>query len=324
MSQLERIYRIEQMLLNAPLVSFEEMLAALEVSPATLKRDLSYLRDRLHAPIVYDRFKGGYLLAEDPKRGRHRLPGLWFSPKEIQALLTMHHLLQDLETGGLLGPHIQPLLQRVQSLMDTGARDAVQVEQRVRLIPAGLRRQTDLQTFEMVGNALMMRKRLDLTYEGRHRREVTQRQVSPQRLVHYRDNWYLEAWCHASDGMRKFALDAIRQAVMSEETAQEIPLPDIEQQMSEGYGVYAGGVVRVARLRFNADAARWVRHEIWHAKQKQTLNHDGSLDLELPYVNDTELVMDVLRHGENVEVLAPPELRETVARRLKASSTLYD
>jgi predicted DNA-binding transcriptional regulator YafY len=138
------------------------------------------------------------------------------------------------------------------------------------------------------------------------------------------DDWYLEVWCHASDGMRKFALDDIRQAVMSKQTAQGIPLPDIEQQMSEGYGVYAGGLVRVAHLRFNDDAARWVRHEIWHAKQKQTLNDDGSLDLELPYVNDTELVMDVLRHGENVEVLAPLELRQTVARRLKASSTLYD
>ena len=33
--------------------------------------------------------------------------------------------------------------------------------------------------------------------------------------------------------------------------------------------------------------------------------------------NATELVMDVLRHGPEVEVLAPPELREAVRERLR-------
>ena len=52
MSRHERFYRIDQLLNQHGVVSFETLQAALEVSRATLKRDLQFLRDRFHAPIV--------------------------------------------------------------------------------------------------------------------------------------------------------------------------------------------------------------------------------------------------------------------------------
>ena len=323
MSQLERLYRIEQMLLNAPAVSFERLQETLEVSRATLKRDLAYLRDRLHAPIEYDRFAGGYKMGAPRRDQRYQLPGLWFSPQEIRALLTMHHLLRELDSGGLLAPHVQPLLERIQSLMGSGPADAEQVTARVKLINASQHRHTDPAAFEVVGNALMMRKRLRFSYEGRHRNEVTQREVSPQRLSYYRENWYLDAWCHDKQALRKFALDAMREPVMSEEAAHELPLDEVNRQLAEGYGVYFGGQTQTARLRFNAAAARWTRHEIWHPLQVTRELDDGALELSLPYSQPTELVMDILRHGENVEVLDPPALRQAVAERVQSMQALY-
>lgn len=323
MSQLERLYRIEQMLLNAPAVSFERLQETLEVSRATLKRDLAYLRDRLHAPIEYDRFAGGYKMAAPRREQRHQLPGLWFSPQEIRALLTMHHLLRELDSGGLLAPHVQPLLERIQSLMGSGQADAEQVTARVKLINASQHRHTDPAAFEVVGNALMMRKRLRFSYQGRHRNEVTQREVSPQRLSYYRENWYLDAWCHDKHSLRKFALDAMRDPVMSEEAAHELPLDEVNRQLAEGYGVYFGGQTQTARLRFNAAAARWTRHERWHPEQVTRELDDGALELSLPYSQPTELVMDILRHGENVEVLDPPALRQAVIERVRAMQALY-
>ena len=323
MSQLERLYRIEQLLLNSSTVSFDRMLEVLEVSRATLKRDLAYLRDRLHAPIEYDRFAGGYQLKAPRRSERHQLPGLWFSPQEIRALLTMHHLLRELDSGGLLAPHVQPLLKRIQSLMGSGPADAEQVTARVKLINASQHRHTDTTAFEVVGNALMMRKRLRFSYEGRHRNEISQREVSPQRLSYYRENWYLDAWCHDKQALRKFALDAMREPVMSEETAHELPLDEVNRQLAEGYGVYSGGPTQTARLSFNAAAARWIRHERWHPQQVTRELEDGRLELSLPYSHSTELVMDLLRHGDNVEVLEPPELRRAVIERVHAMQRLY-
>lgn len=321
MSQLERLYRIEQMLLNAPVVSFDRMLEVLEVSRATLKRDLAYLRDRLQAPIEYDRYAGGYKLGT-PRRGeRHQLPGLWFSPQEIRALLTMHHLLRELDSGGLLAPHVQPLLERITALIGSKQSAAAEITARIKLISASQHRQTDPVAFEIVGNALMMRKRLRFSYEGRHRNEVTQREISPQRLSYYRENWYLDAWCHGQQALRKFALDAMRNPIMSEDAAEELPLDQINR--AEGYGLYFGDSMQTARLRFSAASARWIRDERWHPQQIMRELEDGALEMSLPYSNPTELVMDLLRHGENVEVLAPAELRQALIERVDALQRLY-
>ena len=60
MTKTARVYKIEMLIRNRGHVSFQTMLDELEVSPATLKRDLDYLKDQLGAPIEYDRFLNGY------------------------------------------------------------------------------------------------------------------------------------------------------------------------------------------------------------------------------------------------------------------------
>ena len=72
-----------------------------------------------------------------------------------------------------------------------------------------------------------------------------------------------------------------------------------------------------AKLRFTPAAARWVATEQWHPQQKASTDDEGRYLLELPYANPTELVMDILRHGAEVEVLAPAELRQAVRRRTR-------
>ena len=58
MDQTERFYRIEQMLRDRGVAPIAAFLDTLEVSRATFKRDIEYMRDRLHAPIEWDRERG--------------------------------------------------------------------------------------------------------------------------------------------------------------------------------------------------------------------------------------------------------------------------
>ena len=113
MERLERFYKIDQ-LLNERRggASFGVLQQALGVSRATLKRDLEYMRERFNAPIEYDRDAKGYRYGKPATGPRFALPGLWFSPAEIQALLTMQQLLANLQPG-LLEPHVKPLLARL-------------------------------------------------------------------------------------------------------------------------------------------------------------------------------------------------------------------
>ncbi|MDP1897989.1 MAG: WYL domain-containing protein [Sulfurimicrobium sp.] len=45
--------------------------------------------------------------------------------------------------------------------------------------------------------------------------------------------------------------------------------------------------------------------------------------LEIPYSDDRELVMDILKYGPDVEVLAPDTLRERVKKLLKSAFSQY-
>ena len=325
MNQTERLYKIEQILHDRRLVSFIELQEELEVSRATLKRDLQFLRDRLNAPIVYDREANGYRFdVPDRYAPKHQLPGLWFNASEIHALLMMQQLLEGVQPG-LLGPHIAPLQTRLQSLLGSvGSQPeaTTEIARRVRILHAQKRR-AELRHFELIASTLLKRRRLKIRHFNRGRNEESEREISPQRLVHYRDNWYLDAWCHLRQDLRSFAIDAIRSAEMLDIAADEVTEDELSRVLAAGYGIFSGSETEWARLKFMPEQARWVIEEQWHPQQRTELLADGHLVLELPYANPTELVMDILRHGSGVEVLAPQSLRDSVRRELQQAMSNY-
>lgn len=324
MANTDRLYKIESMIRLKGCVSFRELREALEVSPATLKRDLEYLRSRLGAPIEYDASANGYRFGAGYRGQRHELPGLWFSERELYSLLMSQQLLGELDEGGLLSRHLAPLIDRIHQLLGSGDRSRAEaLLQRVKVVSA-LRRPVAREFFETVGEALTTRRRLSLRYLTRRRREVGLREVSPQRLVHYRSTWYLDAWCHRAEALRRFALDAMEQAVVRDLPALEVPLDQVREAMDAGYGIFAGGRRRWATLRFTPQAAQWISREEWHAEQQGRWRDDGSYELKLPYVDDNELLMDVMRQGADVQVLEPPELRAELRRRLRAALDSLD
>ncbi|MEO5698447.1 MAG: HTH domain-containing protein, partial [Burkholderiaceae bacterium] len=167
MDRTERFYKIELLLRSRGCVSFAALKSELGVSPATLKRDLQYLRDRLSAPIVYDAFDNGYRFeaptADARGAARHELPGLWFSENEIHALLTMHQLLAGLDDDGVLARHLQPLIDKLQGMLGTDEGSARELMRRVKVIGTA-RRRVPSRHFELLGSALLQRRRVALRY----------------------------------------------------------------------------------------------------------------------------------------------------------------
>lgn len=324
MDRTERFYKIDQLLSERRIVPFAMLADKLGVSRATIKRDLEYLRSRLNAPIVWDRDQGGYRFGE-PERGagKYELPGLWFSAAEIHALLTMQQLLVNLDAGGLLGPHIQPLLARLSGLLGTADNPREEIDKRIRIIGVAGRRMV-LEHFSVIGSALLRRRRLQLQYYVRSRDELTEREVSPQRLIHYRENWYLDAWCHVRDELRSFSLDAVRRAEMLDEPARDVPEKTLDRVLGAGYGIFSGSQVEWANLRFTPERARWVASEQWHPEQKGNFAADGSYVLEFPYSDHRELTMDILKFGADVEVLGPETLKKKVVEAITAALARYE
>lgn len=320
MDRTERFYRIEQMLHDQGVVGLECFLEHLGVSRATFKRDLDYLRDRLHAPIEWDRKARGYRLAPGGE-ARFELPGLWFNASEIHALLTMQHLLANLQPG-LLAAHIAPLQVRLDSLLEQGENAADEVRRRIRILHAAAR-PVEPRRFQLIAQALLNRRRLRLQHYNRAEDLRSERVASPQRLVYYRDNWYLDAWCHWRNALRSFAVDSLEDAAVQDDEAVSLAEDELNAALGAGYGIFAGQRLQTAVLRFTAQRARWVARECWHPRQAGGFEPDGAYRLELPYADDRELLMDILKYGPDVEVLAPQCLRGKVAQLLSQAGALY-
>lgn len=323
MDRSERFYKIEMLIRSRGCVHIDTLLSELEVSRATLKRDLQYLRERLNAPIEYDAQSNGYRFgAQSRGATKHELPGVWLSEHELHALLTLHQMLEGLDEGELLGRHLAPVFERIHAMLGLDEAAARELQRRIKLISTA-RRRSNTAHFELVCSAVLKGLRLDIGYRkrsgGAKGSQLDQREISPQRLVHYRHAWYLDAWCHRSAGLRRFALDAMESAQLLETKAQRLSLKTLEAELDRGYGIFAGGTEQWAELRFSPEAAAWVAQEEWHPKQQAERAGDGSLMLRLPYVDQTELLMDLLRHAGQVQVLAPAELAQAFAERLRAA-----
>jgi predicted DNA-binding transcriptional regulator YafY len=321
MDRTERFHKIESLLRQRKVVPIKDFMEELEVSRATFKRDIEYLRDRLHAPIEWDRSRAGYKFLDEESAAKFELPGLWFNASEIHALLTMQSLLKNVEPG-LLAPHVEPLIKRLRTLINAESRSVEEVDRRVRIISLGARG-LKLSFFESVALATLERKRLKIRYQSRSKNEETEREISPQRIVHYRSNWYVDGWCHLRNGIKTFSIDGMKSVSVLVAKAKAVPEAELDHHLTSSYGIFSGQPKAWAMLRFSAKAARWVGSEVWHPNQRSSYDNDGSYVLELPFNESRELVMDVLRYGPDVEVVAPSTLRREVHSALRSAANLY-
>ena len=319
MERTERFYKICKRLSKSRSSPSRTFLDELEISRPTFYRDIEYLKDRFNAPIQYDPVSRGYRF--DPGAERFELPGIWFTAREAHALLAFEHLLTEVQPG-LLKKILRPLHQRLERLFNKGDASLPEVNRRIRILTLG-KRVVEPNYFELISHAVLTRKRLAIRYHNRERDETTQREVSPQRLVHYRDNWYLDSYDHMRSDLRTFSLDAVEQVRVLEKAARDVSEERLDRELGSGFGIFAGSKTRIARLRFTSFRGRWIAKEQWHPQQSGEWQDDGSYVLEIPYTDDRELLMDILKYGADVEVLAPKNLRARVRDVLREAGQNY-
>lgn len=321
MDKFDRILQLHSLLSSRrTAIPLENLMARLECSRPTLFRTIAALKEMLNAPLVYDSEAGGYRYALEPGQEMFELPGLWFSAKELQALAIMQRLLRD-AGGGLLEEHLGALSRRLAQLTRDRRLNLGEAATRLRFPAIGGRPAG--QFFGTVASATLQRKRLWIEYHARSTDKTTDRRISPQRMVHYRETWYVDAWDEEKDALRSFSIDRIRRATILDEEAIDVEDERLDEHYASAYGIFGGKADKIAVLVFEAERARWVADELWHPKQQAMRRDDGRFELRIPYREERELVMDILRHGAAVEVVGPVSLRERVATELRVAANRY-
>jgi predicted DNA-binding transcriptional regulator YafY len=321
MDRYERILTLHRILKAARYpVDFEHLKQELDCSRATLYRDIAFLRDALGAPIDADADRHA-IAYNQQEAERFELPGLWLTSEELAALLAVHQMLA--RTGpGVLASALAPLRARIERLLsnqESGKRFELE---RIKVTGAAIRR-LDEGVFRIVASAVLERAQLNFRYRARTTGGDGMRHVSPQRLTHYRENWYLDAWDHDRKALRSFAVDRIVEPKRRTERAVDVPDSELDGHLAGSYGIFAGAPKAWATVVFSARAARWVADEHWHSRQEGRLLPDGRYELKVPYSNAKELLMDVLRYGPDAEVVAPPSLREEAKIMLQLALSNY-
>ena len=325
MDKFDRIFQLDAILRSRrTAIPLEDLMARLECSKSTLHRAINTLRDQLNAPVVFDAEAGGYKYGgSNDGKGEGKafeLPGLWFTANELQALAIMRRLLKDAD-GGLLEEHLGPLAKRLDELTRHQRLNLGEAASRLRFPALGARPAGE--AFNTVASATLQRRKLWMEYHARSTDERSERTVSPQRITHYREAWYLDAWDESRAGLRSFSVDRILRATVLDAVAFDVPEAQLEEHYASAYGIFGGKADKIAVLRFTPERARWVAEERWHPQQEGKWLPDGSYELRIPYREGRELLMDVMRQGASVEVIAPDELRQAIRTELRLAASRY-
>jgi proteasome accessory factor C len=322
MNKWEKIVAFHRLLeRNHYPVPLTTILAELDnCSEATFHRIRTFMQSNLGAPLEYDRAHGGYRYTPS-ENGPYELPGFWLTKDEIEALLCIDNAVEKLHEG-YFSDLLAPLRKRFEPLIKEQSTTLETLRERIRIIPmAG--RECNREIFRTIAGAILQRRCVAIAHHTLENRESRLREISPQTLVRYRDNWYVDAFCHLRGELRTFSLSRITGAEYVARVYHSIPKKERETFFAESYGIFTGPADKLAVIDFTGAAAHEVASENWHPRQEGEWLSATTYRLAIPYGHHRELVMDILRWGENAEVAGPPELRASVAATIEKMRKNY-
>lgn len=298
-------------------VTLESLAAQLECSTRTVRRYLEELLIERHAPwYVLD----GRVYLDKLRQNQIEIEGYWFTSEELFSLLALYKMTDEL-SAGLLEGHFKEFKERILQIIGPEEQSR-NLTQNVKILPMASP-VIDSKRLNKITEAIAHQRRLIIKFWNRHTNQTTQREISPYQLVRYRDRWFVDAWCHQKQALRSFSLEAILSIKASKKEIQPADKALLQAFYQSSYGIFTGAANKIAVLRFSEYQSRWIKDQIWHPQQVSAWLEDGRYQLQLPYKEDVELIQDILKFGPEVEVVAPEELRQKVAHRLRQTWAQY-
>lgn len=279
------------------------------------------MQSNLGAPIAYDRRYGGYRYHQSGDAAPFELPGFWFTKNEIEAILSLDRAVESMQ-GDFLKEMFEPVRKRFEPLLKAHQTSMSTLRERIKIISIG-HRECDKGIFRSIAAAVVRRRRVAIEHHTLENHGTLKRDISPQALVRYRDNWYVDAFCHLRNGLRTFALNRIESAEFATGKFRMVSKEGMQAFFGDAYGIFTGPADKKAEIVFTGTAAREVSKEQWHPKQTGTWVDETTYRLILPYGHSRELVMDILRWGRYAEVKGPKELRKEIMETIEGMVKKY-
>ncbi len=290
---------------------------AFEISTKTAQRDIEFMRDRLLCPLCYDASQKGYCYDDDT----FSLPMVYLSSGELSALLIAKKMLQDI-SGGYIGDEISSIIDKITNVLNKHIASGDKIDdtfsfQLVEYSPA------PEAVFKAVLEGCLKKKCLSFTYYSPATEEKSKRTVEPYHLLNYMGTWHTIGYCHLRKEIRDFALSRISEAKVLTDSFK-IPADfDFRKYFLSTFGLYKGKSTKEVTLRFTPDKSKWIKDQIWHKNQKVKLLKDGSFEISFPVSDFSEIKREILKHGDDVRVIKPKDLRDLIKGEAEKITKIY-
>lgn len=315
---LERLFQIDALLRSNQRQTAISLAEAVEVGERTIRNDLSFLRDRFHAPIIWSKLKGYHYSDLE-----WRLPSISLSQGELFAL-TLGARILEAYGGSVYATDLKSAIARLAERLPEQAWVNLQqlANERV-LFRAGAEIDLNPEIWQRLEIACQTYRRVQVVYYTAGRNAYSDRKVDPYVLHFSRSNPYVTGFCHLRQEVRWFRVDRIRSLEVLDETFQIDPTFDAQDHFELAFQHEVGGVPVAISIWFDPVTAPYIRERRWHPTQQIEEHPDGSLTLNFVARGLNEVKRWVLFYGKGAIALSPPELIKLIRDEIAGMSKQY-
>ena len=310
----ERMHRIHQAILSGSLPNCTTLAAELEVTPKTVLRDITFMRDNFRLPLEYDDQLHGYRYTGEVSD----FPQFEIGEEEIAGLFLARTALESIR-GTELADKLRAAFSRLTSSLGD------RVDLRWEDVDAAFSRKLpevrghDVQRFGELADAVVKQRVVSFHYRKLGAGKPEPRKVQPLHLGEVDGGWYLIAHDPLREAMRTFSLVRMTRVRVLAESFERPPGFDGPAYLRKSFGVWSGEGSELVRVRLTGYAARLAQERRWHPTQElEVLDAKGEeVEVRFEVGSLPEVVRWVLSFGSKAKVLGPPELKRMVAEEVR-------
>ncbi len=307
MLKTERLVAITLLLQARGKMTAERLATIMGVSVRTIYRDMDAL-SLAHVPVAMDYGPGGGYYLPDS----YRLDPTIFTGEEAVALALGGTVAGDYRLFEN-GDELRHALFKLEAALPEEYRDDVRA--------AWHRRPATTPHLETVRAAVWGARQLDLLYPRSDSPGLQWRRVEPHGLVCKAGMWYLVAYCQMRRDFRTFRVGRIEELQVREEAVRPRPGFDLQTYWDESRRRFEELTKPLTlTLRVTPAALRRLHSSGEALSQDPDDETVIAIDAE-----STQAAVDyALTLGPDAVILAPPEVRASVAARARAIAALYE
>lgn len=180
-----------------------------------------------------------------------------------------------------------------------------------RVAALGREVESSIERRQTLQDCIRTRRVATIRYQSAAHNSSSERRVRPFGLIWARGSWFVVAWCELKDGLRVFRFDRV--LAVQRETDRFTP-PEgfsLESVLRDGK-VLGGDDTLQMRVRYSERIARWIAE-----REDVAADHDESVALDIPVLDEDWAVRRVLRYGPDAVVESPESIRALVRARLQ-------